>query len=100
MEENKKILALFDFDGTLVDSMPFWAGTHIKALTEGGIPCPENYAQTITPLVSGYLMDIKMTTLFPYAAIFVGLAFVTMALVKHGDSKAAAKVGLEALDVD
>jgi len=57
-------------------------------------------AQTITPLVSGYLMDIKMTTLFPYAAIFVGLAFVTMAMVKHGDSKAAAKVGLEALDVD
>ena len=57
-------------------------------------------AQTITPLVSGYLMDIKMTTLFPYAAIFVGLAFVTMALVKHGDSKVAAKVGLEALDVD
>jgi len=41
---------LFDFDGTLVDSMPFWAGTHIKALTENGIPCPENYAQIITPL--------------------------------------------------
>lgn len=41
---------IFDFDGTLVDSMPFWAGTHIKALTENGIPCPENYAQTITPL--------------------------------------------------
>ena len=57
-------------------------------------------AQTITPLVSGYLMDRSMTTLFPYAAIFVGLAFVTMAMVKHGDSKAAAKVGLEALDVD
>ena len=29
---------IFDFDGTLVDSMPFWAGTHIKALTENGIP--------------------------------------------------------------
>ena len=41
---------IFDFDGTLVDSMPFWAGTHSKALTENDIPCPENYAQTITPL--------------------------------------------------
>ncbi len=58
-------------------------------------------AQTATPLLSGLLMDqMGMTVLFPYAAVFVGLAFVTMAMVKHGDSKSAAKVGLEALDVD
>jgi hypothetical protein len=41
-----------------------------------------------------------MTTLFPYAAIFVGLAFFTMLMVKHGDSKAESKKGLEALDID
>ena len=41
-----------------------------------------------------------MTILFPYAAIFVGLAFVTMSLVKHGDAKIVAKKGLEALDID
>ena len=41
-----------------------------------------------------------MTILFPYAAIFVGLAFVTMLLVRHGDSRPESKKGLEALDVD
>ena len=41
-----------------------------------------------------------MTILFPYAAIFVALAFVTMGLVKHGDAKILAKKGLEALDID
>ena len=60
-------------------------------------------AQIITPMLSGFFMDmdgVGMTILFPYAAIFAGLAFVTMAFVKHGDSKPAGKDGLEALDVD
>ena len=58
-------------------------------------------AQTATPMLSGFLMDqMGMTVLFPYATIFVGLAFVTMLLVKHGDCKVEAKSGLEALDVD
>ena len=58
-------------------------------------------AQALTPFVSGYLMDeIAFTSLFPYAAIFVSLAFLTMFFVKHGDSKAEAKKGLEAFDTD
>ncbi len=58
-------------------------------------------AQIATPVLSGFLMDkIAHTVLFPYAAIFVALAFVTMFFVKHGDSKAPEKTGLEALDVD
>ena len=58
-------------------------------------------AQTATPMLSGFLMDqMGMTVLFPYATIFVGLAFVTMMLVKHGDNRVTAKSGLEALDVD
>ena len=58
-------------------------------------------AQSLTPTVSGIFMDkIAMTTLFPYAAIFVGLAFFTMLMVKHGDSKVIARKGLEALDID
>ena len=58
-------------------------------------------AQSLTPTVSGVFMDkIAMTTLFPYAAFFVGLAFFTMLMVKHGDSKVEAKKGLEALDID
>ena len=43
-------------------------------------------AQTITPIFSGFFMDIKMTSLFIYATIFVFLAFFTMLFVKHGDS--------------
>ena len=58
-------------------------------------------AQIVTPMLSGLLMDkMGMTVLFPYAAIFAALAFVTMFLVKHGDAKPAAKQGLEALDID
>lgn len=49
-------------------------------------------AQIATPIFSGFLMDqFGMRILFPYAAVFVGLAFVTMHFVKHGDSKPIAK---------
>lgn len=41
---------LFDFDGTLADSMPVWAGAHIDILREFNIPCPDGYVKTITPL--------------------------------------------------
>ena len=45
-------------------------------------------AQTLTPIISGVIMDkFGMTTLFPYGCIFVFLAFITMLLVKHGDNK-------------
>ena len=58
-------------------------------------------AQTVTPYLSGMLMDkAGMTTLFPYATVFVALAFVTMLFVRHGDSKPEARKGLEALDND
>ncbi len=58
-------------------------------------------AQSLTPTVSGFFMDnIAMTSLFPYAAIFVGLAFITMLMVKHGDSRPTGKKGIEALDID
>ena len=56
-------------------------------------------AQVATPMLSGLLMDkLGMRILFPYATIFVALAFVTMYFVKHGDSKPQAKKGLEALE--
>ena len=45
-------------------------------------------AQTLTPIVSGFLMDrMGMRVLFPYAAIFAALAFVTMFFVRHGDAQ-------------
>ena len=55
-------------------------------------------AQSLTPTISGVFMDkVAMTSLFPYASIFVGLAFFTMLFVKHGDSKPTAAKGIEAL---
>ncbi len=55
-------------------------------------------AQSLTPTISGIFMDkVAMTSLFPYAAIFVGLAFFTMLFVKHGDSKPEKVSKLEAL---
>ena len=56
-------------------------------------------AQVITPILAGTLLKhIGYNILFPYAAFFVAMSFVTMIFVKHGDSKAEAKRGLEAFD--
>ena len=58
-------------------------------------------AQIVTPMLSGMLMDrFGMTVLFPYAAIFVALAFATMIFVTHGDAKVVSKKGLDAFDLD
>ncbi len=56
-------------------------------------------AQVITPIVSGYLLQyVGYNTLFPYAAVFVALAIIPVALTKYGDSKPGApKDKLEAM---
>jgi MFS family permease len=60
-------------------------------------------AQIITPVLSGAIMDLFGTrrVLFPYAAIFVALAFVTMSFVKHGDIRVDKRGSIiENFDVD
>lgn len=59
-------------------------------------------AQIATPVVSGWLLEhAGYHTLFPYAAIMVAGAFVTMSLVRHGDNRPKKKDSLlEHLDVD
>ena len=59
-------------------------------------------AQVFTPVLSGlFLEHVGYWTLFPYAALFSALAFVTMLAVKHGDSKPQPPKGkLEAFDVE
>ena len=56
-------------------------------------------AQVVTPILSGVFLDnISWRTLFPYAAFFVALAFLTMFFVRHGDAKPVAKdVTLDAM---
>ena len=45
-------------------------------------------AQIITPVFSGFLMDVfSFRVLFPYCVFFCLLAFTTMLFVKHGEPK-------------
>ena len=56
-------------------------------------------AQVVTPVLAGTLMKrISYRVLFPYAALFAALSFVTMLFVRHGDVKAEAKRGIEAFE--
>ena len=56
-------------------------------------------AQVVTPVLAGFLMrNVSYKVLFPYAAIFVGLSFLTMTKVKHGDAAPEARKGLEAFE--
>ena len=56
-------------------------------------------AQIVTPVCAGTLLErVSYMTLFPYCAAFVLFAFVTMLFVRHGDTKAEAKRGLEAFE--
>ena len=59
-------------------------------------------AQIFTPIVSGALLQyVSYNTLFPYAMFFTACAFITMSMVKHGDSKPVRKANvLENFDVD
>ncbi|MBO4861686.1 MAG: MFS transporter [Firmicutes bacterium] len=56
-------------------------------------------AQVVTPILAGTLMrQIDYKVLFPYSAVFIALAFVTMTFVRHGDAKVEAKKGLAAYE--
>ncbi len=60
-------------------------------------------AQILTPILSGVFMDYVFRTrlvLFPYAAIFVALSFITMYFTKHGDAVIPKKSLLESFDVE
>ena len=44
------MIFLFDFDGTLVDSMPTFANAMIKVLEDNGIDYPDDIVKILTPL--------------------------------------------------
>lgn len=52
-----KLFAVFDMDGTLIDSMPYWARSVIQILEEEHIPYPEDITRILTPL--GYRGSAK-----------------------------------------
>ena len=56
-------------------------------------------AQVVTPILAGFLMrNVSYKVLFPYAAFFVAMSFITMTQVRHGDAAPEAKGGLEAFE--
>lgn len=59
-------------------------------------------AQVLTPVLSGFFLEhVGYWTLFPYATFFAVVAFCTMLMVKHGDSKPEVpKDKLEVFDVE
>lgn len=61
-------------------------------------------AQITAPLLSGFLIDnlgMGYRILFPFSVVFSVLSFITMSLVKHGDTKPVKKKSLlENFDVD
>ena len=56
------------------------------------------FAAFIVVLAGTLMRHVSYKILFPYAALFVALSFVTMCFVRHGDSKAEAKRGLDAFE--
>ena len=48
--KSEKITYLFDFDGTLVDSMPYFVGLMLKILDENNIKYESDIVKIITPL--------------------------------------------------
>ena len=58
-------------------------------------------ARIVTPIVAGFLMEhVGYKALFPYAAVFMAIAFITMQFVKHGDSREGIKQGIDAFDFE
>ena len=61
-------------------------------------------AQITAPLLSGFLIDnlnAGYRILFPFSVVFSVLSFMTMSLVKHGDTRPVKKKSLlENFDVD
>ncbi len=56
-------------------------------------------AQVVTPVLAGALLkNVDYRILFPYAAFFAFLSFITMLFVKHGDNRAVPAKGLDAFE--
>ncbi len=50
MKSNNMKIYLFDFDGTLVDSMPAYTGCMLRMLDENNIKYSDDIVKIITPL--------------------------------------------------
>ncbi len=89
--------AVFDFDGTIMDSMPDWAGKMLHLLDAHGVRYPADIIRTITPLGDGgsarYFIDTLGLDMTPQA---IQAELDAYALPKYRDS-ILPKPGVETL---
>ena len=91
---------LFDFDGTLVDSMPTFVGAFFTLMEKHGIPHDGNTVKTITPLGYGGTADYLISLGMPLTKeeiLYEVNAFATDAYHNKIVCKAHVKETLEAL---
>ena len=79
--------AVFDFDGTIMDSMPDWAGKMLNLLDTHGVHYPADIIRTITPLGDGgsarHFIDVLGLDMTPQA---IQAELDAYALPKYRDS--------------
>ncbi len=68
---------LFDFDGTLVDSVPVYTAAEIRILEENGVAYPENISEIVTPLgyqgtAEYFINDLKLDLTFEQVMALFG----------------------------
>ena len=71
-----KTFYLFDFDGTLVDSMPTYVSAMLRILDENNISYDDTIIKTITPLGLSGASDYYINTLYNSSqreVLFIGL---------------------------
>lgn len=89
--------AVFDFDGTIMDSMPDWAGKMLNLLDSHGVAYPADIIRTITPLGDGgsarYFIEELGLNMTPQA---IQAELDAYALPKYRDS-ILPKPGVEAV---
>lgn len=79
--------AVFDFDGTIMDSMPDWAGKMLHLLDAHQVQYPADIIRTVTPLGDGgsarYFIDVLGLDMTPQA---IQAELDAYALPKYRDS--------------
>jgi HAD superfamily hydrolase (TIGR01509 family) len=87
---------VFDFDGTLVDSMPYFGALMVKILDEAGVSYPDDIVKIITPLGFGGTIAYFRDTLGLEIAQEAGVRELIDRLYPHYRDEIGIKDGVKA----
>ncbi len=91
----KKTL-IFDLDGTLIDSMPYWSGAMLALLDEHHIDYPANIIEQITPLGNIGTVNYFRDTLGLVIRDDDAIDFIVNNMLPHYRDEIPLKAGVEA----